>query len=83
MASRRTRTIVRLVVLSLLVGLVLSLFDNSPLNALASGSRTAGDIFRAVVDALAWALPYIIAGAIIVLPIWGVWYLVNVIRGRN
>jgi hypothetical protein len=83
MASRRTRTIVRLVALSLVVGLVLSLFDISPLNALASVSRTAADVFRAVVDALAWALPYVIAGAIIVLPIWGIWYLVNVIRGKS
>ena len=83
MARRHTRKLLRLVVLSLLVGLVLSLFDISPLNALASISRTAADIFRAIVDALAWALPYVIAGAIIVVPIWAVWRLVNVMRGKD
>ncbi len=83
MATRTTRTVVKLLIWCLIVGILLSFFDISPLNVLASISQTARDIFKAVVDAIAWALPYLIAGAVIVIPVWLVIRLVAILRGRS
>ena len=83
MASRRTRTIVKLVVWCLLVGLVLSLFEISPLSVLANISQNARDVFKVAVDAVAWAVPFVLAGAVIVLPIWLAIQLVQLFRGRK
>ena len=75
-------TVLKLLVLSLVVGMLLNLFDLSPIQLL----RRAYDHFDAL---LAWtvqvfgtAASYILIGAVVVVPIWGVIYLLNWLKQR-
>ena len=64
------RTLFRLLLASLAVGLLLSLFDLRPEELLHSLGDNAREIFEAAVDLVRWAIPYILLGAVIVAPIW-------------
>lgn len=63
-------TLIKLFVLSLVVGVVLSVFDIDPENMLGAIGGTAESIFRALVDALKWAVPFVLIGAVVVVPVW-------------
>lgn len=76
------RTLFRLLLASFAVGIVLSLFDIRPDELLRSLGDVAHDLFTAAVDALRWAVPYILLGAAIVAPIWLVLVVWRAIRGR-
>lgn len=65
-----SRTVVRLVIASLIVGLVLSLFSISPQELMRNFGATVVEIFNLLVGMLEWAVPYILIGAIVVVPIW-------------
>ena len=75
-------TVLKLLVLSLVVGMLLSLFDLSPIQLL----RRAYDHFDALlawtVQAFGTAASYILIGAVVVVPIWGVIYLLNWLKQR-
>lgn len=70
MARNVGGTIVKLAILSLLVGLVLSLLDISPKRALEGLGGFAKDIVELVASFFAWAAEYILVGAAVVVPIW-------------
>ena len=76
-------TALKLIVASLIVGLILSLFGASPLTLLKGASESLFAVFDWLVGAVQWAVPYIILGAILVLPIWLVLLLVRLVRGRR
>ncbi len=75
-------TIIRLFVLSLVVGLVLSLFDITPRNLLRRIGGTAEEILGIGVSAVEWAVPFVLIGAVVVVPIWVISKLIRVARGR-
>ncbi|GEO36732.1 hypothetical protein SAE02_08800 [Skermanella aerolata] len=61
--------IIRILVLSLIVGLAISFFDINPMGILNDTWDTVlavGGLFKGVAD---WALPYILVGAVVVVPI--------------
>ena len=72
----------RLILLSILVGVILSAVGLDPFNIWRSIER----IFRAVwdmgFDAVRWLWGYFLLGAVIVIPIWLIVRLVNAPRGR-
>lgn len=75
-------TVVKLAVISLLVGMVLAFFDITPQRLLENLGSTVIEIYRLVLRFLRWALEYILIGAVVVLPIWLALYLVRVARKK-
>lgn len=77
------RTVARLVVLSLIVGLILSFFDISPQGLLRNMGATVEKIFSLVATFIEWSLSYILIGAIVVVPIWLILWLVRAAGDRK
>lgn len=75
-------TLLKLFILSLLVGVVLSVFDIDPENLLGAIGGTVESIFRVTVDALEWAVPFVLIGAVVVVPIWLILTLLRLARRR-
>ena len=64
------RTLLRLFFYSLIVGLVLSAFNISPESLLGRIGGTVERIFDIAVGAVEWAVPFVLIGAVVVVPIW-------------
>jgi len=62
--------ITKLAIGSLLLGLLLSFFSVNPRNLLKGLGDTALQIFDIVASMMAWAVDYILIGAIVVVPVW-------------
>lgn len=62
--------LVRLAVLSILAGLVLSFFGITPRNFFATLDDLARRIYDLGFGAIEWLLEYLVLGAMIVVPIW-------------
>lgn len=61
--------IVKVVVASFLVGLALSVFDINPARILTDTWAALGDVAEFFMGIVRWALPYILTGAVIVVPV--------------
>jgi hypothetical protein len=72
----------RLVLLSILIGVVLSAFGLDPLNIIESVRMLFVRIWNMGFDAIAWVWRYFLLGAVIVIPIWLIMRFVNAPRGR-
>ena len=75
--------IVRLILLSILVGVVLAALGFDPTNILPSIERFVLHIWNMGWDAVTWAWRYFLLGAILVVPIWFIVRLVRTPRERN
>ncbi len=76
-------TIVKLVLVSFLVGWLLTVFDVTPLEVFENLTGTIGDIYRWAFANIRWAAEYILIGAVIVLPIWGIVAGLNYAQAKN
>lgn len=76
-------TIVKLAILSLLVGMALAFFDITPQKLLQNLGSTVIQIYELVLRFFRWAIEYILVGAVVVLPIWFALYLVRVARKKS
>jgi hypothetical protein len=63
-------TLVRLAVLSFVVGLVFAVFGINPVDLWKEFGATIERAWTLVFDALNWGWKYAILGAIVVLPLW-------------
>ena len=81
--SSITSTIIKIFVLSLAVGLVMSAFDIRPETLLADFGETVLRIFDVLVKSVEWAVPYVLVGAIVVVPLWVVQAGVRLLRRRR
>ena len=77
-----SRTLLRLFFFSLIIGLALSALNVSPESLLGALGGTVESIFLVVVDAVEWAVPFVLIGAVVVLPIWLVLSAWRFIRRR-
>jgi hypothetical protein len=68
----------RLVLLSVLVGVILSALGLDPFNILNSIERLVRAVWDMGFDAIAWLWRYFLLGAVIVIPIW---LIVRLARG--
>ncbi len=75
--------IVRLVVLSFILGVVLSALGVTPFDLVNSFRALFERIYHMGFDAVVWAWRYFLIGAVIVFPIWLVSRLLKVGRGRQ
>jgi hypothetical protein len=74
--------LVRLVLLSILVGVVLSVLGFDPWNIIPSIKRFVIGIWDMGFDAVRWIWRYFLLGAIIVIPIWLIIRLVRAPKGK-
>jgi hypothetical protein len=74
--------LVRLVLLSILVGVILSVLGFDPWNIIPSLQRFVLGIWEMGFDAVRWIWRYFLLGAIIVIPVWLVVRLIRAPRGR-
>jgi hypothetical protein len=72
----------RLVLVSVLVGVVLSAFGFDPWNIVESIRILFQRLWDMGFDAVRWLWRYFLLGAVIVIPIWIIMRLVNAPRGR-
>lgn len=76
-------TVIKLVIVCFLVGFALVWFNLDPKDVLMQGWRGVKALGEWSVDVFGWAISYILLGAVIVLPIWLVFYLLRAFRGRR
>jgi len=87
MASFSTNTVVstviKILVVSLLVGWGLTVFDITPQSLMANLGETIQDIVKVFVSMFSWSVPYILLGAVVVVPIWVVMKLWAYVKERR
>jgi hypothetical protein len=83
MAKGLGSTIVKLLVASMLVGLVMRWFDITPRSLIANFGDTVVRMFERLASFAGWALDYILVGAIIVVPIWFIVFLLDRVKGKR
>jgi hypothetical protein len=74
--------IFRLVLLSILIGVILELLGLDPWNVIDSLRRLILRIWDMGFDAVRWLWRYLLLGAALVVPIWLVMRLMGIARGR-
>ena len=72
----------RLILVSVLVGVILSALGLDPFDIIHSIERLVRSIWNMGWDAVRWLWRYFLLGAVIVIPIWLIMRLVNAPRGR-
>jgi Domain of unknown function (DUF6460) len=72
----------RLILVSILVGVVLSAFGLDPFDIVHSIERLLRHIWNMGFDAVRWLWRYFLLGAVLVIPIWIIIRLVNAPRGK-
>ena len=72
----------RLIILSVMVGVLLSLLKYDPYNIWGSVERLFKEIFVAVVDIFLWGWRYFLLGAVLVFPIWLIIRIINFSKSR-
>ena len=72
----------RLVLVSILVGVILSALGLDPWNILESVRTLVRRLWEMGFDAVRWMWRYFLLGAVIVIPIWLIMRFVNTPRGR-
>ena len=72
----------KLILLSILIGVVLSALGLDPLNILTSLQRMIRDIWNMGFDAVRWLWQYFLLGAVLVIPIWLILRLIRTPKGR-
>ena len=72
----------RLILLSILIGVVLSAFGLDPFNIVESILRLIRRIWEMGFDAIAWVWRYFLLGAAIVIPVWLIMRLAKAPRER-
>ena len=83
MPPRIGATIFKLILASLGVGLLLSFLNVDPRKLVYNFGDTVRAIFDQGVDLVQWATPYVMLGAIVVVPIWLVTMLARYARERQ
>ena len=74
--------VVRLILLSIVIGVLLSALGLDPWNILQSVERLIRRILDLGWDAVAWLWRYFLLGAVLVIPIWLIVRLVRSTQGR-
>ena len=73
-------TIIRLLPLCLVVGLLLAFFNVNPAHILTDTAGTLHLVARLLVDFFHWAKPYVLLGAVVVLPVACLMLLLRLVR---
>lgn len=83
MQKSAVSTIIKLAILSLLVGFALAFFDVDPRNLLTGLGSTVVEVYELVLRFLRWSVKYVLLGAVVVVPIWLVFYLITLSKRKK
>jgi hypothetical protein len=75
MLSRLTRTLVKVVVASLIVGTILAHFGITADELMKTSGMSSDRLAELARAGLAWALPNLLLGSLVIVPVWFVLYL--------
>jgi uncharacterized protein DUF6460 len=75
--------IVKLLIASFIVGWLLTFFDITPLDLLEDLTGTIGQIYSHALEFVRWGADYILLGAVIVLPVWGIIAALNYVQAKS
>ena len=81
--GRVLSSLMKLVLLCFIVGFILIFFDIQPERIFENFGEMVASIWRACVRAVEWAAPYILTGAVIVVPIWAVLTVLDLLKRRR
>jgi len=70
-------TLIKILVFSFVIGVLLSFFEINPRELLANFGDTVQQIFSIVARVIEWAVKYILLGAVVVVPIWFIFFLLG------
>lgn len=76
-------TIIKLVILSFFVGVALAFFDIDPKTILENFGETIQKVFNVIARFIEWAVKYVFLGAVVVLPIWFIFYIIGKLSGKT
>jgi hypothetical protein len=77
MLNRLTRTLVKVVVASLIVGTILSHFGITTSELMRAAGLSSERIEELAREGVAWALPNLVLGSVVILPLWFLLYLIR------
>jgi hypothetical protein len=83
MSNTAVSTIVKIAIISLLVGLALAFFDINPRSLVENLGETVVNIYEVVLSFLKWSLKYVLLGAVVVVPIWLVFFLIGLAKKKK
>ncbi len=75
MLNRLTRTLVKVVVASLIVGTILAHFGITTDELMKAAGLSSDRVAELARTGVAWALPNLLLGALVIVPIWFLLYL--------
>jgi hypothetical protein len=75
MLGRFTRTVVKVLVASLIVGTILAHFGLTPDELMRTAGLSTDRLEELARAGLAWALPNLLLGALVIVPVWFLLYL--------
>jgi len=76
-------TIIKIVIGSFIVGILLAFFDINPKELMADFGETVQAIFGVVADVIEWGVKYVLLGAVVVVPIWLIFFGIGKLRGKK
>ena len=76
-------TLIKVLLFSFVVGVLLSFFEIDPKELLANFGETVQDIFSVVARVVEWAVKYVLLGAVVVVPIWLIFFFIGKARGKS
>ena len=76
-------TLIKILIASLLVGLVMHWFGITPRSLITNFGDSVVRIFGTFTSFIDWAIGYILVGAVIVVPIWLIVFLVDRAKGKR
>ena len=83
MPANIRETLIKVLLFSFVVGVLLSFFEISPKELLANFGETVQQIFSVVARVIEWAVKYILLGAVVVVPIWLIFFFIGKARGKS
>jgi hypothetical protein len=75
-------TILRILLASLVVGMAMAWFDVRPDDILVWLTTSLREAAANAGAWIGWTVKYVLLGAVVVVPIWVLWYLLQLLRRR-
>lgn len=76
------RTVLHVLLASLIVGMVMAWFEVQPRDILTWITGNVDEVISNAQAWIGWAIKYVLLGAVVVVPIWLLTYLVQFLRRR-
>ena len=83
MPANIREALIKVLLFSFVVGVLLSFFEIDPKQLLANFGETVQSIFSVVASVVEWAVKYVLLGAVVVVPIWLIFFFISKARGRS